>query len=569
MLSAHLTPMHPAVSIIVPCYNQEKYIVECLESVIAQPFKDWEIIVINDGSSDNSRTILEHYIAGRADKIRLINQDNSGVIAARNAGLTAARGEYIFPLDGDDKMAPDCLGKLYEAIQQGLGDVVYGDTVYFGAMSGKMELSEPTRLNMIMGNCVPCSALYRKTDALKYGGYDANMRKGLEDWEFWLNFVCDKKKFYRLPTNVLQYRILPMSRNRSFSRHDYESLLSYMKNKHRQLFSWRPLVKFWKFIYNKKTTQNGRCIVKFCKIPVYFFKPSPPSMTPSLLKIARLAWLQLFAKKRESRREYRDMYRKLLIERKRTKSKWGVSYSVFDGEELLEASIRNMRPHVDYINVVWQKVSWYGAPANEGLYPQLLQLKEEGLIDELIEYEVNLKLKAGKNETLKRNKGLQAARRAGVTHYMTMDTDEFYLSEDIETSKDWILKMDITHSYCAQATYGKKPTDLLLEYRCNCQYFSRLTKWSKHLNDKHSIALVDPTRKLSHTPWWLGGSKHYFLHNVRMHHYTHIRKNIRRKYENSSFHGGDHNCIPSHDIDETKILKCPDYFNLEQVIEKF
>lgn len=262
----------PSVSIIVPCYNQEAYIEECLESVISQNFTDWEMIVVNDGSTDNSQAIVECYAAKYGSKIQLINQKNGGVVAARNTALAAAGGKYILPLDGDDKLAPNCLGRLFDAMQQGLGDVIYGDTCCFGAESGKLDALPPSRINMILDNCVPCSALYRKADALRYGGYDSNMKKGLEDWEFWLNFIEDKRTFHHLPIDVLRYRILPGSRNRSFSDKDYKNLFAYMKKKHRQLFSILPLVRFWKFIFNKKTTRTGRTIIKVCKIPVFIGK---------------------------------------------------------------------------------------------------------------------------------------------------------------------------------------------------------------------------------------------------------------------------------------------------------
>lgn len=267
--------MHPAISIIVPCYNQEAYIGECIDSVLKQTFDDYEIIVINDGSKDNSGAIVESYVSKYGDKIRLINQENGGVIAARNTGLKEARGRYIFPLDGDDMLATDCLGALYEAMEKGLGDVIYGDTICFGSKTGKLKMKTPSRFSMILDNCnVSCSALYGKAEALKYGGYDPNMKKGMEDWEFWLNFVEDKKKFYYLPTDVLLYRILPGSRNQSFNSKEYEQLYNYMKRKHKQLFAILPLVKFWKFLFYKKITQKGKMIVKICKIPVFIGKES-------------------------------------------------------------------------------------------------------------------------------------------------------------------------------------------------------------------------------------------------------------------------------------------------------
>lgn len=121
----------PEISIIVPCYNQEKYISECLDSVLAQTFENWECIVINDGSTDNSLNIIKEYTK-KSDKIKLLNQKNSRLVTARNNGIKTSSGKYIYPLDGDDKIAPDCLAKLYEAMEQQKGDVIFSLVDFFG-----------------------------------------------------------------------------------------------------------------------------------------------------------------------------------------------------------------------------------------------------------------------------------------------------------------------------------------------------------------------------------------------------------------------------------------------------
>ena len=242
----------------------------------------------------------------------------------------------------------------------------------------------------------------------------------------------------------------------------------------------------------------------------------------------------LFISDKMKRREIKDAYKDARNAANYAKQKWGVAYSVFDGEELLESSISSIRSQVDYVCVVWQKNSWYGAPADAGLLPLLKRLKSQGLVDELVEYEVNPKLRPGKNETHKRNMGLRAARKAGCTYFMSMDADEFYREEDMIKAKKFIIAHDITHSYCAVNTYGMKPTEFVGEGGCCVQFFTRLTAFSKHCNEHRATAFVDPTRKISHTPWWLGGSKHFFVNGVRMNHYTFIRKDLLRKLQNSS-----------------------------------
>lgn len=264
--------MHPAISVIVPCYNQEAYIGECIDSILKQSFNDYEIIVINDGSKDNSVAIVESYVSRYGNKIRLINQENDGVIAARNNGIRAATGRYLLPVDGDDKLADDCLGGLYRAMEDGLGDVIYGDTTCFGTKSGKLYLPEPTKWNMMLDNCMVVTALYRKSDAEKYNGYDPYMKKGLEDWEFWLNYIEEGKTFYHIGKDVLHYRIAFNSRNTSFNKKDFSDLYQYIKTKHKRLFKLLFLAKLRNFLYRRKITNSGRRITKICKVPVWASK---------------------------------------------------------------------------------------------------------------------------------------------------------------------------------------------------------------------------------------------------------------------------------------------------------
>lgn len=107
--------MKPKISIIVPLYNKERYVSKSIQSILDQTFKDFEILVINDGSTDESRTIVSK-IAD--ERIRIFDKENGGVSSARNKGIELARAEWIFFLDGDDTMRPNCLEVLYELHRQ-------------------------------------------------------------------------------------------------------------------------------------------------------------------------------------------------------------------------------------------------------------------------------------------------------------------------------------------------------------------------------------------------------------------------------------------------------------------
>ena len=238
----------PKISVIIPCYNQEKYISECLNSVISQTFNDFEVIIVNDGSTDASLDIIKNYV-NEYSFIHLIDQSNQGVVASRNNAINIAQGKYIYPLDADDKIAPNCLERLYTVIEQNVFDVVYSQTYFFGQKDGLFELELPDKHNMFNSNCVVCSALYRKSDWEKYGGYDEAMKHGYEDWEFWLNFIEDNKEFYRIDEVLFFYRCQQCSRNSTISRDNQKKLNEYVHKKHIKLFEYQPTL----FIpWNKK-----------------------------------------------------------------------------------------------------------------------------------------------------------------------------------------------------------------------------------------------------------------------------------------------------------------------------
>ncbi|MGF0069765.1 FkbM family methyltransferase [Candidatus Spyradosoma sp. SGI.093] len=120
---------YPLVSVVVPVYNVEKYLRECLDSICGQTLKNIEIICVNDGSTDGSPAILEEY-ASKDSRMRIISQENRGLSAARNAGLSVARGKYIYFMDSDDVSPQDALGKMFAEMEKNSLDVLL-----FGAES--------------------------------------------------------------------------------------------------------------------------------------------------------------------------------------------------------------------------------------------------------------------------------------------------------------------------------------------------------------------------------------------------------------------------------------------------
>jgi glycosyltransferase involved in cell wall biosynthesis len=206
----------PKVSVIIPCYNQGEYLADAVDSVLNQTFTDFEIIIINDGSTDQATISL---LAGyEKPKTRIIHTPNRGLASARNTAISEAQGEYILPLDADDR-----IGKHYLQSAAAILDnddqigIVYCLAEKFGAVQDKWELPEFTPLKLLRDNLIFCSALYRKQDWVSIGGYNQNMRYGWEDWNFWLSMIEIGKKVIRIPEVMFFYRVNSNSMNSSMT----------------------------------------------------------------------------------------------------------------------------------------------------------------------------------------------------------------------------------------------------------------------------------------------------------------------------------------------------------------
>ena len=136
------------VSVIIPVYNAEKYLAECIESLLSQTLKECEFIFINDGSKDRSRQVIEDY-QKLDNRILLINQENQGVSIARNTGLQTAAGEYIGFVDADDYIEKDMYERLYHSAKQGDCDVVISN--FESEMEGQVFITKyPFPINQIL-----------------------------------------------------------------------------------------------------------------------------------------------------------------------------------------------------------------------------------------------------------------------------------------------------------------------------------------------------------------------------------------------------------------------------------
>ncbi|MFH4964296.1 glycosyltransferase [Gaetbulibacter sp. M235] len=224
------------VSVIVPCYNQAQYLDDALQSVLKQTYKDWECIIVNDGSTDHTEEVANTFLK-LDNRFKYIDIKNGGVSHARNVGIKEANGDYILPLDADDKIAPSYIELgLKEFDKDNALKVVYCEAKFFGKYNKLWKLPNYSFRELLRNNIIFCSALIKKDDFVKSGGYDINLSIGLEDWEFWINFLKDGGKVYRIPKVCFYYRIKETSRNVEISENDFEEVLKYISIKHSELY---------------------------------------------------------------------------------------------------------------------------------------------------------------------------------------------------------------------------------------------------------------------------------------------------------------------------------------------
>ena len=149
------------VSIIVPIYNVEQYISRCIESILAQTYRDFELILVDDGSPDNCGKICDEY-AKQDSRVHVIHQENKGVSAARNAGISLAKGEYIMLVDSDDFITENMLEKMHDCIAESGSDIVICGINTF--LDGE-ETEDKSQINDISTKTISgraaCLSIYR------------------------------------------------------------------------------------------------------------------------------------------------------------------------------------------------------------------------------------------------------------------------------------------------------------------------------------------------------------------------------------------------------------------------
>jgi len=191
------------ISIIIPCYNGAEWLAETIESALGQTLKAQEIIVVDDGSKDNSLEIAKKY------PVKVISQSNKGLASARNTGIMNANTEWLLFLDADDKLLPNAIERILEISKQNPGvDVIAPSLKEFGLGNREIILMEDLKLeDFRTGNRLGYCAAIRRSVLLEIGGYSPKMVEGYEDLHLWINLLTRGYKIKTIPEVLWMYRL--------------------------------------------------------------------------------------------------------------------------------------------------------------------------------------------------------------------------------------------------------------------------------------------------------------------------------------------------------------------------
>ena len=229
----------PIVTVVIPCFNMGDVIEETIRSVQQQLFKAYEIIIVDDGSNDSAT--ISRLDELEAEGISVIRTSNCGVAAARNNGILEAQGKYILPLDADDLIDPHFLEKAVMLLDQNPDIGIVGcNAELFGEVSSVRRLPDFSFDRLLSENLIFSSALFRKSDWQRVGGYCTLFKYGWEDWDFWITMVQAGIRVSVLPEALLKYRIRVDSRDRSMSLWMKASMLLLIIVRHYKCYLQSP-----------------------------------------------------------------------------------------------------------------------------------------------------------------------------------------------------------------------------------------------------------------------------------------------------------------------------------------
>ena len=273
----------PEVSVIIPCYNSHLYLDQTLLSLEHQSFDNFEVIIVNDGSSDPDTISFLECIDSR--KYKVINLDqNRGLPAARNAGISAAVGKFVLPLDSDDWLAPEAVEEMLKVIKAiGSSAFVYSSIYLHNEKDGILH-KQYNPFEQLFFNQIPYCILFEKDIWRKVGGYDEYMRGGYEDWEFNLRLIHFDCHGTVIRKPFLNYRVSSNGMLLSSSLRQHAEIWHYIMKKYPNSYTASGLL----FCWNRWRGTPSNKPLAFYLVWILIFKILPFRVTNKLFLLLRV-----------------------------------------------------------------------------------------------------------------------------------------------------------------------------------------------------------------------------------------------------------------------------------------
>lgn len=225
---------YPLVSVVIPIYNMQAYLAETIESVIASSYPNFEVILMDDGSTDASAEIAQKFVA-KDNRLKFFSQPNGGASTARNNAIRLSNGKYILPVDADNHISSDYIKEAVQVLDQEPDvKIVYCEAEFFGDKKGPWKLPPYSLKLLARKNIIDNCAMYRKSDWEKAGGYCEEIL-GPEDWDFWISMLKNGGIVRKLHLVGLHYRVTANSK-RKRTRHLKKKLIRQMNLRHKAFF---------------------------------------------------------------------------------------------------------------------------------------------------------------------------------------------------------------------------------------------------------------------------------------------------------------------------------------------
>lgn len=266
------------VSVVIPCYRQAQYLSEAIKSILNQTHQNWECIIVNDGSLDNTEEIAQRWCA-KDQRIKYVYQKNNGLSSARNIGIQNASSDFILTLDADDKYEATFIEKGLKVLKENERIGVVSSWILRFKDEKEICVIKPsgkTVEDFLFQNAANGTSLFRKVCWEKIGGYDEKMKTGYEDWDFYIR-VCQLGWTVHVIEEVLFfYRQHDFSmRLDAYANHN-KNIKMYLYSKHKELYlnHYEEMIAYFLNLIDleKKNNVKIRNKIDF-RIGIFLLKP--------------------------------------------------------------------------------------------------------------------------------------------------------------------------------------------------------------------------------------------------------------------------------------------------------